>query len=583
MPPRLRSALLLAAALLVSASGCRGPESAAVRAPDDATRRRVATGELVGFEALSGSDAWLGIPFARPPVGPLRWRAPRPPEPWSGAREALALGSPCSQFASPFGGFDDVKAGTPTGSEDCLTLNVWAPRFAPGEVPAGDARLPVLFWIHGGGNTVGSAGRLYDGSQLAAVHHVVVVTTNYRLGPFGWFRHPALRGPDTTPEDDSGNYGTLDLIQALRWVRQNIGAFGGDPGRVTIFGESAGGTDVVTLLLSPRAAGLFQGAIVQSGGSHLIPVSEAETPFDDSESAESLRARSSEEILRAYAHDDGPEQGMIDLPRLFRDGTVLPAEEPEERFAAGAYNQVPVILGTNRDENKLFMFFDPELVKTYLWVFKRLRDERRYNLGAEYQSKLWKATGADQLAMRMRRVQGPSVFVYRFDWDEEPTVLGADLSVMLGAAHAFEIPFVFGRWNLGRTGRVLYTDENRPNREWLSRAMMSYWAEFAYAGDPGRGRDGDLPLWSAWDDSSPDAPRFAVLDTPTDGGIRMSSEFVTEERVVAQVAADPRLPTQRDKCEIYGRLAHWSPAFDEDDYLRAGCGEVPLAASSWKD
>src|SRR5262249_22798225 len=157
-------------------------------------------------------------------------------------------------------GIQNVRANTPVGSEDCLYLNVYAPRdAAPG------AALPVMVWIHGGGNTIG-AGELYDGGNLATTEHVVVVTVNYRLGPFGWFRHAARPGDGTTPPERSGNFAVLDLVRALEWVRDDIAVFGGDPGRVTVFGESAGGTNTLLLLLAPQAQGLFHRAIVESGG-----------------------------------------------------------------------------------------------------------------------------------------------------------------------------------------------------------------------------------------------------------------------------------------------------------------------------
>jgi len=194
-----------------------------------------------------------------------------------------------------------------------------------------------------------------------------------------------------------------------------------------------------------------------------------------------------------------PRLGMVRMPEVFRDDLVLPQEDPLQRFArADGYNRVPVMLGTNRDENKLFMFGDPARVRRILWIIPRLRNERQYNLSAGYLAKMWKANGADEPAAAMRKTQGPSVFVYRFDWDEEPHVLGADLAVMLGASHGFEIPFVLGHFDLGREGNVIFTKENEPGRTALAGQMMSYWAEFARAGAPGRGRDGQLPEWTAW-------------------------------------------------------------------------------------
>lgn len=589
---------------------------------DPSSHRATRAGEVVGFIGRYGGHVWLGIPYAKPPVGELRWRAPQPADPWAGTRTALEFGSPCTQYASAFGGVTTARPGTPVGSEDCLFLNIYAPRFAESDVPAGDQRLPVMVWIHGGGNTIGEAG-FYNGGHLAAAHSAVVVTVHYRLGPFGWLRHAALRGGGTSEADRSGNYGTLDLIRALHWVRENISAFGGDPNNVTVFGESAGGTNVFSLLLSPAARGLFHRAIAQSGDPRLTAPAEAERFSDDAEPGHAnssneillrlltkdgvardrtaakarlaamsaaeveryLRGKTNFEILAAYEPWRGT--GMIDMPAVFADGAVLPQEDPLQLFArAGGYNAVPVVLGTTRDENKLFMYGDRRWVRRILWIIPRPRDARRYNLVAEYLAKMWKATGADEPAAAMRAAQGPSVFVYRFDWDEEPTVLGADLSILLGAAHAFEIPFVFGHFDLGREGNVIFTKQNQRAREDLAAQMMSYWVEFADRGAPGRGRGGGLPEWTPWDDSAPTAPKAILFDTEAGGGVRMSSESVTEASVLAAVDSDPRLPTQRDKCMVFRELAVWSAGITQEEYPKAGqrgCAEYPFDGYPWEE
>ena len=612
--------LTIAALVVTTVVGCAHKEH---KRPDtDASSRRATrSGEVVGFVGQYDSHVWLGLPYAKPPLGALRWRAPQPPEPWTGTREAVAFGSVCPQFGSALGGVEGARPGEPVGSEDCLYVNVYAPRFDRPDVPAGDKRLPVMVWIHGGGNSIGQGG-FYDGGNLAATERVVVVTLNYRLGPFGWFRNAALRENGSNELDGSGNLGTLDLVRALQWVRENISAFGGDPANVTIFGESAGGTNVFTLLLSPQAHGLFHRAIVESGGLRMSTAAEGENFIDDADPGEAnssnevllrllikdgahdraaarsrlaamspaevahyLRAKSSDDILRAYGPI--PRMGMIDMPKVFRDGVVLPKEDPLQSFArADGYNRVPVILGTNRDENKLFMFGDPQRVRRILWIFPRLRHPRRYNLTAEYLAKMWKATGADEPAAEMRATQGPSVFVYRFDWDEEPTMLGADLSVMLGAAHAFEIPFVFGHFDLGKQGNVIFTKANEASRKALATQMMSYWAEFAYTGSPGGGRSGRLPAWTPWDDGSPESPKFLVFDTAAGGGVRMSSNAVTQSSVLAAVDSDPRLATQKDKCRIFRELADWSRGFTKKDYPTAGkqgCREYPFDQYPWSD
>ncbi|MEX2204615.1 MAG: carboxylesterase family protein [Myxococcota bacterium] len=556
--------------------------------------RALNTGLVVGFVGPYESHVWLGLPFAKPPTGELRWTAPRPPEPWTGTREALAYSPPCPQFASQIGGVPG-EPGSVVGNEDCLYLNVFAPRLAAADVPKPGALLPVMFWIHGGGNSIGQAG-FYDGGKLAASENVVVVTTNYRLGPLGWFYNPAVSGADATPLDRSGNYGTLDLVRALAWVRENAEAFGGDPERVTIFGESAGGTNVVSLLVSPLAKGLFHRAIVQSGGVSDTTVAEARAgnPSDGPNGStgsdaivatlgDAPRSRSAEEILRAYPGE--PFLGMLSIPTVIRDGVVVPESDMREAFARGAYNQVPIVLGSNRDETKLFSFGDPTLVRRWFGIFPMLRvPEERYQLIAEYGSKAWKAGGVDSLATVLRAVQGPSVYAYRFDWDEEPTLLFADYGVLLGAAHGFEIPFVFGHWKLGGAGDRLFDASNAAGREALSAQMRSYWAQLAYSGDPGRGRKSDLPPWTAWDDSTPASLKYIVFDTEADAGVRMSWETYTRERILAELREDPRLPTWRDKCGELAGLATFSGYITPADYAaESGCADHALAAWPWPD
>jgi len=568
--------------------------------------RTIEQGKLVGSVGRYDNHMWRGIPYARPPVGSLRWRAPQHPDSWTGTLSALEHGAFCPQYASPFGGVDG-DSGEILGSEDCLFLNVYAPRMAPDAVPTGADRLPVMFWIHGGGNVIGHAG-FYDGGNLAQTENVIVVTINYRLGPLGWFRHASLRKRDNNPEDRSGNYGTLDMIRALEWVRGNISEFGGDPDNVTIFGESAGGTDVYTLLLSPRARGLFQRAIAQSGGTHLVEPAVAENFIDDDVAGEAassnelilslldtdgfasdresakavletmsnnevstyLRAKTARELLGGY--HSGVDEGLIDVPKLFKDGVVLPEGDPLVHFEhSDGWNRVPVIAGTNRDENKLFMFGNPHWVRRWLGFLPRLRDEQGYNLQAKYQALMWRASGSDEPATAMRK-SSDAVYSYRFDWDEEPTLLGADLSVMLGASHGFEIPFVFGHYELGERGNVIFDDENLPGRDTLSASMMSYWSQFAKTGKPGRGREGGQPEWTAWNPAA-DGDKFIILDTVEGGGIRMSPGSVTQAEVGEMLASDPVLAEREDRCEIVNEVMRWSDWSGID-----GCAPKSVAA-----
>jgi para-nitrobenzyl esterase len=606
----LKSVPASAVLLCALGAGCGlSSEPPPARQADPATRRTTALGPVVGYAGTAGTHAWRGIPFAQPPVGALRWRAPVAAAAWTGERAALADAAPCAQPPPPIGG-EPNRDGS-AGGEDCLYLNVFAPAFAPDAVPQGEARLPVMVWIHGGGNSIGDA-RIYDGGHLAAKHGVVVVAVQYRLGPFGWLRHAALRADaGATDADRSGNFGTLDLVEALRWVKANVAAFGGDPARVTVFGESAGGRNVFALLQSPLAAGLFHRAIAQSGGLSAPTLAEAESLATDAEPghenssnelllrllsahrgaadreaaralsasltptevAAFLRERTPGEIFAAYTGSQG--MGMLRFPQLFPDGAVMPADAADAHFPAGRYNRVPVIAGTNRDENKLFMAFDREYVRLWFRVLPSVRDEERYQRDAEYQALAWKLNGADDPARWMRSVQGPSVFAYRFDWDELDRFLWVDWSFVIGAGHAVEIPFVFGDFDIPLL-RSLFAEDDLATRRRLSDAMMSYWAEFAANGAPGRGRGGELPLWKPWEESAPDAERFLVLDSEAGGGIRMSADAITSTELVSRVLADARFADAGERCAFLGRLRGWRP-LPAADIARAGCTEAQLA------
>ena len=611
--PKIRrvATVLVPVFITLVSMACAGPAAPPTPEPDASSRRDAPVGSVVGFRGEYGNHAWLGIPFAQPPIGELRWRAPRAASTWPGTREAVSFGASCAQFASPIGGDDSAPPGTPVGSEDCLTLNIYAPAWAANRVPSGEDRLPVMFWIHGGGNTIGTSS-FYNGGNLAASQDVIVVTVNYRLGSFGWFRHPAL-AEGASRAERSGNFAVLDLIAALTWVRDNISHFGGAAENVTLFGESAGAHNVAMLLVSPMARGLFDRAIMQSGGIDSEEVDTASNYVDDvtpgaanssqevtlrllmsdgtapnrdaakahakslrsAALAANLRARPANEILSAY---DNEGIGMYDLPLAIRDGVVLPRREFAEIFASGNVAPVPLMLGTNRDENKLFLFLDPSLVRRWFGVLPQLLDRERYEALARYQSRSWKARAVDELAIALTASGRREIFAYRWDFDEEATILWADLGQLLGAAHGFEIAFVFGHFDMGREGRFLYDEAGEPGRTALSNAMMSYWAEFAYSRDPGTGRRGELPRWTAWDPRA-GADKFVILDTPSGGGPRMSTEFVTGDRVLAELRADPLLQGTELRCEVLGAIDRWPQPVDDTDYAGFGCSRLPAVAA----
>lgn len=602
-PLRQGLALGVAVLALLGLGACTRTTQAITPASDPGSVRNIETGEIVGFTNAAGGSSWLGIPYAAPPVGELRWRAPRPAAPWRGRREALAAGNACIQYGSLLAGVG--KPGSREGSEDCLYLNVYAPKLPPAGLAA--ARLPVMVWIHGGGNTTGHAA-FYNGQVLAERERVLVVMINYRLGPFGWFvppENPRLTATSDDP-DLSGNYGNLDIVAALRWVRANAAAFGGDPSNVTVLGESAGGTNAVALLVTPAATGLFHRLIVQSMGFGF-----ARTPAADS-------SASPERILRRLLMDTGKavdaaaanalaetmspaEQsrflrslepwtlygayrsngGDLDrIPSVFQDGHVIRAGDVRELLADPATHiDVPTILGTNRDEPKIFMAFDERLVRTAAGLPYTLRDAQAYDREARYRSLVWKADAVDSIASVLAR-HGEPAWAYRWDWDEQGKAFGfVDLSRIVGAAHGLEIPFVFGFFDVGALGSMIYNDDNAAARLALSERMMAYWAGFARDGKPGRGSDGKGIEWTPWT-VDPQAPRMIVFDTPRDGGIRMATTDVSRESVLAQMQRESLPLAQR--CALFratfrNRVDEWA----ESAWQRfgdGGCVGARLAA-----
>jgi para-nitrobenzyl esterase len=424
----------------------------------------IEAGEVAGA-AEDGVESWKGIPFAAPPVNELRWRAPQPVARWDGVKQTVTYGHDCMQVPFPS---DAAPLGTPP-AEDCLYLNVWR--------PAGAAKkLPVIFWIYGGGFVNGGASPpTYSGASLAR-QDVLFVSANYRVGRFGTFAHPQL----TAENADGGllgNYGYMDQLAALRWIRRNIAAFGGDPSNVTIVGESAGGMSVHTLVTSPLAKGLFAKAVVMSGGNGgamsgdgLVAVEEVGVDFarskgiapDDPNSLARLRALSAEQVtdglnMMALFRPNGPRT----FASPFVDGRL--AVDVGAAYASGAFAAVPMMIGaTSADMGG----------KTGFMV-----------AGARTAA----ATVADR---------GVPVYAYRFSYV-------ADSVGQPGAQHATDIPFFFD------TTAIKYGDETTPRDIAMGRTISAYLTNFAKSGDPnGTG----LPAW----------PRYArvtdqIMDFAADG------------------------------------------------------------------
>ena len=450
----------------------------------------VAQGRLAG--ALDdGMAVFRGIPYAAPPVGPLRWRPPQPGPTWSGTRDATAFGPACPQ---PTTRGLVARARLPQ-SEDCLTLNVWSPGLHPA------TPLPVMVWIYGGGFDAGAASvPLYDGAALAA-HGVVVVTFNYRLGRLGFFALPALAAEH--PGEPFANYGLMDQIAALRWVRANVAAFGGDSGRVTIFGESAGGVSVDALMASPPARGLFAGAISESG-----PVLFGTERLDDAERdasavAARLGATGADALARLRALSaDSVIAGGSDLVALIVDGRVLD-EDIAEAFARGRIARVPYLTGTNSDEGSLLQGGDAAFLTRPLGdslaAVRALYERTGPISDADFARALFNdqlfAASARLLAGFIARA-GDSAWVYRFRF--MPDLLrrrGAP-----GVPHGGELPFVFG---FGRLA-VFAPEQDIA----VERMVQAYWTDFAKTGDP---NGADLPRWPAF--RGPDPQTLVIADS----------------------------------------------------------------------
>lgn len=434
---------------------------------------------------------WKGIPFAQPPLGALRFHAPQKPAPWSGVRDATTFGSISAQPNVAIGFF----ASTPElSSEDCLFLNIWSPG-------ADDRRRPVLFWIHGGAFVAGSGSTgWYDGKAFAANGDVVVVTINYRLGALGFLHLVDIEGTDV---GFSSNCGLLDQIAALEWVRDNIVAFGGDPENITIFGESAGAMSIGTLLAMPQAKGLYQRAILQSGASHTIHAPEKATAVTrallaalDVQRATDLLTVPLEQLLAAQSTVTVPGGGLPFEPVI--DGRTLP-QRPIDAIAHGSADGISLLVGTNRDEMRLFTLMDPAEAVFKMSLLERLFGERAEQVAALYEADVPTREDAwvDILTDRTFRIpaislaervaeRGTAVWMYRFDWSS-PAFGG-----QLKACHALEVPFVWN--NLDKQGVEMLTGDS-PARQKIAEAMHAAWIAFARTGKPATPV---LPEWPAY-------------------------------------------------------------------------------------
>lgn len=525
----LSTATLCAAALLPLA-GCGGSDT-------PVTQRTTQYGTVDGLDrsASSGTYAWLGVPYAAPPVGALRWAPPADPASWSGLRATQQVGHGCAQGGryfspapndAPYGLATREGFGKPVGDEDCLTLNIWR--------PADDQqKLPVIFFIHGGSNISGySADPVYDGQALAKKANAVVVTINYRLGVLGWLDLPQLKTGSAA--GDSGNFALLDQLQALKYVQGNIEVFGGDRNNVTVMGQSAGAVNVWALVTSPLSAGLMHKAVPLSGGIANSSRTTAQTyskallnalviadgKATDATGAQAWLATQTNAQVAAYVRGMSASQVLTvmlanpqlgNAPAPIEDGSVIPVNAIAA-LTAGNYRKLPMLVGNTKDEGTLFANLFGSVTGSGIPGFKPTDYDRfgiQYNFNPDAAPTLteadlinaaylpvtalpagWNALSAyasnaiflgpvtPQLGTLA--VQQPTqVWYYRFDWNEEPV----PFNTVYGATHALDLPFIFDNFGTS-VFSFAFSTANKPGREALSDAMLKSVAAFAKTGNP---------------------------------------------------------------------------------------------------
>jgi len=506
--PRFGFALKLLICLIVAGLGNALAAPSAAAAPAIVTQ----SGPLKGIESPA-LNQYLGIPYAVPPVGSLRWTPPQPFGRWHGVFQATQFGNFCTQPG--------------LGSEDCLYLNVYTPSQRKNSHK--HHGLPVMIWIHGGSLVTGGGG-FYDPTRIIEQSGVIVVTINYRVGLFGFFAHPAIDAEGHL----NGNYGLMDQQVAMQWVKRNINAFGGDPNRITIFGESAGGQSIYSNLASPTAAGLFERAISESGsysqfqpyfeGVYIVSLLQAESvgsPVVPSGIALATSAGCTTLPQTAACLRAIPAATLVTVgPSLlypFVDGTLL-TQTPGAAFASGQLNQVPVISGGNHDEFRLFVAedfdaqgspltnadyaaatafvfdgFAPFVLPEYPLPVSPPADAASLTLGESGTDGIFACPERNSVQLLSKYVT-----TYAYELNDENAYLifdefpGVTLSFPLGAAHFTEVPYLFDVFSTP-------SDFSQPGQESLSEAMISYWTHFAATGGP---NSASTPAWTPYDSMS---------------------------------------------------------------------------------
>ena len=509
------------------------------------------------------------IPYAQPPIGNLRWKAPK--KIIGQVQISPKDNNYCIQRPSNLGGADGD--GFYVGTEDCLYLDIFVPK-----KNIQDKKLPVMFWIHGGGNTSGLKD-LYDFSKMVSKHNVIIVRINYRLGPFGWFTHPSIQDYQYG-DDKTSNFGTLDIVMALKWVKNNINKFGGDSNNVTIFGESAGGHNVLSLLVSKKAKGLFHKAISMSGYTTSISTIDAFSPSEKSSTSKfssknvvnqlikrkykeqnqikndnqkirkMLLSSSAEEFFQIYAERESYEE----IPLLTADGVVIPKIGLKKSLSDSSHvNIVPTIAGSNRDEVKLwlgtaryFVDLDYSLIGSVLSIPKvKLKNEDSFEAFNYYRSAAWKIRGVDFPLKSLDSAGNKNLYAYRYDWDDHRRFVVADFKKLIGAAHATEIPLLAGNTDL--VGGYPLSDLIYPpsfSKRFTSKNMMIFWTNFAKTGIPGT--SSNSIEWKKYPSSSYQS-EYIILDKRKN--LKMVSDNISFKSLTNELQNDNRL-SDLEKCVV---------------------------------
>tara|TARA_E500000081_G_C6121442_1_gene348184 strand:+ start:108 stop:1898 length:1791 start_codon:yes stop_codon:yes gene_type:complete len=536
---------------------------------------------------------WNDIPYAKPPIGDLRWKAPR-----NILQDNNIIRQKdnnfCIQRTSILGGSSQFSDDDISGTEDCLYLDIYAPKKKSKKL------LPVMFWVHGGGNTSGLKD-LYDFSKLVKKHNVIVVTINYRLGPLGWFTHPAIQSFQDGL-DKTSNFGTLDIISALEWVNKNISLFGGNPNNITIFGESAGAHNVLSLLVSSQARGLFHKAISMSGYTESISTNDAykqETKsstsnysswevvnkiinnqsnenkkYSGKELRDILYNLSGKEFYQFYANRESFEE----LPLLTNDGLVIPQIGLKDALSKKEYlNVVPTIAGSTRDEVKIWLAFSEYFVTLdssvsgYFFNLPKviLKDEDAFEAFNYYRSNAWKIRGVNEPLNSLAMAGNSHLFSYRFDWDDHRKFIVADFKKIFGAGHALEIPLLTGNADL--VGGPPVSNFMYPkgfSHFYTSRNMMKFWTNFAKYGKPGYSTNNIE--WELYNLDEKNSSSYIVLDKRKN--LKMSSDNITLGKLTKELYIDERL-SDIEKCVVLYQML----TYVGNDIYDEGINEYPGA------